>query len=177
MKKSVAPSTLLSPVPNVLVSVGDMKESNIITIGWTGIVCSDPPRTYVSIRGNRFSHAIVSKTKEFIINLVPESLLAAAKFCGSRSGRDTDKFAQTGLTKAVAQKVRCPVIAESPLSMECKVFSAMDLGSHTLFLADIVAVSVDEKYLDGGKVDLDAMGVTCYIPGGAFAAVKPILTR
>lgn len=174
--KNLSPMPLM-PVPNVMVTAGEGREANIITIGWTGVINSEPLRVFISVRPDRHSYKLIQKTGEFVIHPVPDALLEAAKFCGSRSGRDFDKFAQTGLTKAQAQKVGCPVIAECPVALECRVFETKELGTHTMFLADIVAVSADEKYLASGRVDLGAMGLTCYLSNGSFATVKTISKR
>ncbi len=171
-KKVFDGSTMLAPLPAVMVSVGDMQNSNIITIAWTGIVCSKPARTYVSIRPDRYSYDIVNKTKQFVINLTTKDLVASADFCGIRSGKDVDKFSEMNLTKEKASKVDCPLIAESPINLECVVFDQLDLGTHTMFLADIVAVDVDERVIIDGKIDFEKCGFANYQHGEYYATGK-----
>ena len=140
---------MLYPLPVVMVSCGDCPENyNIITVAWTGTVCSDPPMCYISIRKDRHSHPIISKNKEFVINLTTEALAKATDWCGVRSGRDYNKFKEMHLTPEPAEKVKAPMIAESPLNIECKVVEIKELGSHDMFLAEVVAVHGDEKYFD-----------------------------
>jgi len=166
MKRKLSLNPLISPVPNILVTTGDMEKSNIITIGWTGIICSVPPRVYISVQPSRYSYAILNETNEFVINLVPKNLIKAARYCGSHSGRDYDKFKETGLTKVKADKVACPLIEECPVNLECKVFETMDLGTHRMYMADVVAVHADEKYIGDNTLKLEDMELTCCIPNG-----------
>ena len=142
------PGTLLAPVPAVMVSCGTMEKPNIITVAWTGIVNSDPAMTYVSVRKERFSHELILKSGEFVINLTTSALARATDLCGVKSGRNTDKFTLAKLTPEPASLLSCPMIAQSPLSLECKVTQVLPLGSHDMFLAEIVAVNVDESLLD-----------------------------
>lgn len=139
---------LMAPLPTVMVSCGDMKNSNILTIAWTGIISSNPPRTYISIQKPRYSYNIIKESGEFVINLTSEQLVKAMDYCGVKSGRDVDKFKEMRLTKEAADEVSCPMIAESPVNLECRIIEAKEMGSHTMFIADIVAVHVDEKYVD-----------------------------
>ncbi|MBO4575089.1 MAG: flavin reductase family protein [Bacteroidales bacterium] len=149
MKKTFKPGTMIYPLPVVMVSCGDSPETyNIITVAWTGTICSDPPMCYVSIRKDRHSHPIISRTKEFVINLTTDALAKATDWCGVRSGRDHDKFKEMHLTPEPAQVVKAPLIAESPLNIECKVVEIKELGSHDMFIAEVVAVNGDEKYFD-----------------------------
>lgn len=148
MKVSSKPGPLMAPVPTVMVSCGDMNDSNIITIAWTGIINSDPPMTYVSLQRTRHSYEIIKNTGEFVINVTTEDLCKAMDFCGVKSGRDFDKFKEMNLTKETGDKVACPMIAESPVNLECKVVDTKELGSHVMYMAEIVAVHVDEKYVD-----------------------------
>ena len=149
------PGTLLAPVPAVMVSCGTMEKPNIITVAWTGIVNSDPAMTYVSVRKERFSHELILKSGEFVINLTTSALARATDLCGVKSGRNTDKFTLAKLTPEPASLLSCPMIAQSPLSLECKVTQVLPLGSHDMFLAEIVAVNVDESLLDEkGKLHL-----------------------
>jgi flavin reductase (DIM6/NTAB) family NADH-FMN oxidoreductase RutF len=161
---------LLAPVPPVLVTCGTMEKPNVLTVGWTGIVNTIPPKTYISIRPERFSYPIIVESGEFVINLPTIALTRAVDFCGVRSGRQLDKFAETGLTSLPAAKVNCPMLAQSPLSLECRVFQQIELGSHTMFLADIVAVDVDENLIDKtGKLHLERAGLLAYAHGEYFA--------
>jgi flavin reductase (DIM6/NTAB) family NADH-FMN oxidoreductase RutF len=177
MKKDYRASEMLNPVPNVMVSVGDFDNANIITIGWTGIINSVPPRTYISVRPERHSYEMLKKKGEFVINLVHQPLFTASKICGSRSGRDIDKFEFCNLTKEASKMVSVPAIAESPVSIECKVFEEKELGTHTMFMADIVNVRVDEEIIKNGRIDFDSIGLTCYLTGGEFGVVKTIGRR
>ena len=148
--------TLLSPLPPALVTCGTMEKPNVLTVAWTGILCSDPPKTYVSIRPSRYSYDLIRQSGEFAVNLTTVPLARAADFCGVRSGRDLDKFAAASLTAEPAAKLSCPLLAESPLALECRVSQIIPLGSHDMFLADIVAVSVDPSLVDGaGKLHLE----------------------
>ena len=147
-KKEFKGSSLMGPLPVTMVSVGNMENSNIITVAWTGIVCSAPPRVYVSIRKDRYSYDFVKNCGEFVINLVSDKLLPACDYCGIRSGRDMDKFAEMKLTKGKSTHVATPFINECPIALECKVFQVLELGSHDMFLADVVAIHVDEEIID-----------------------------
>lgn len=163
-------ANLLAPLPVVMVSLGDMEKSNIITVAWTGIVCSNPPRVYVSIRHERFSYKLLKSCGEFVINFTTDKLLAACDYCGIRSGRDIDKFAEMKFTKDKANIVSAPVIAESPINLECKVFDVLSLGSHDMFLADVVAVDVDEQLLDDkGAIDYSKANLVSYQHGNYYA--------
>lgn len=143
-KRSFKGGAMLNPVPAVMVSCGSRKP-NIITIAWTGIVNSNPPMTYISVRKERYSHNIIENTGEFVINLCSEELAFATDFCGVRSGRDTDKFKEMKLTPERAEIVGCPMIKESPVNIECRVREIIELGSHDMFIADILRVHVDEQ--------------------------------
>jgi flavin reductase (DIM6/NTAB) family NADH-FMN oxidoreductase RutF len=159
-------STQLSPLPAVLVTCGSAEKPNILTIAWTGIVCSQPPRTYISVRPERYSHALLCETGEFVINLTTQALCRATDYCGVRSGRDEDKLAAMHLETEPGETVNVPVLAASPLALECKVFERVPLGSHDMFLADITAIRVDEKYIDAaGKLSLDDAGLLAYTHG------------
>ncbi|MDO4486536.1 MAG: flavin reductase family protein [Bacillota bacterium] len=164
------PGTMLNPVPAVMVSCGDGEVSNIITIAWTGIINSDPPMTYISVRKERYSYDIIRKTGEFVINLTTEQLACATDFCGVKSGRDVDKFREQKLTRSRSRAVSCPSIEESPVNIECKVREVKELGSHDMFIADIVSVSVDEKLMDeNGRLCLDEAGLIAYNHGHYYA--------
>ncbi|MGN1080890.1 MAG: flavin reductase family protein [Acutalibacteraceae bacterium] len=158
--------TLLSPVPPVLVSCGDGEISNVITVAWTGIINTLPPKTYISVRPERYSFGIIEKTGEFTINLMPAKYVRAVDFCGVKSGRDTDKIKECGLHFENGAEVSCPMIAESPLTLECKVFEKKELGSHTMFLADIVSCNADSGIVTKeGKLCLDKAGLLAYSHG------------
>jgi flavin reductase (DIM6/NTAB) family NADH-FMN oxidoreductase RutF len=149
MKVAFKPGTMVYPLPAVMVSCGDSPENyNIITVAWTGTLCSDPPQCYISLRPERHSHAIVSRTGEFVINLTTAALARQTDWCGVRSGRDFDKFKEMGLHPEQAQMVKAPLIAESPLSIECKVFEVKQLGSHDMFMANVVAIDAEESLID-----------------------------
>jgi len=174
MKVKLPLNPMISPVPNVLVTAGNMEKSNIITIGWTGVICSVPPRVYISVRPSRYSYEILNETKEFAINLVTKDLIEEARFCGIKSGRDYDKFKETKLTKLKADIIASPLIEECPVNLECKVFETIDLGTHRMYMADVVAVHVDEKYTGDGALKLEDLELTCCIPNGKQAVVKKL---
>lgn len=166
-KRSFKGGAMLNPVA-VMVSCGSRKP-NIITIAWTGIVNSNPPMTYISVRKERYSHNIIENTGEFVINLCSEELAFATDFCGVRSGRDTDKFKEMKLTPERAEIVRCPMIKESPVNIECRVREIIELGSHDMFIADILKVHVDEQYIDrSGRIRLDQASLVAYNHGEYF---------
>ena len=171
--------TLIYPVPAVMVSCGNYPdEKNIITIAWTGIINSDPPITYVSVRKSRYSHDIIERTGEFVINLTTEKLAFAADYCGVRSGRDVDKFEQQKLTAIESRIVSCPSIEESPVNIECRVMEKKEYPTHDMFIAEIVSVSVDESLMDeNGRLCLDEAGLVAYNHGHYFALAKRALGR
>ena len=165
-KQHWKPATLLSPVPPALISCGTMEKPNVMTAAWTGIISSEPAMTYVSIRPARFSHKIISETKEFVINLPTLDLADITDWCGVKSGRDTDKFKQTGLLAEKCQFINAPAIAQSPLSMECKVIDIKSYGTHDMFIAEILGVNIDEKYIDSeGRLNLEKAGLLAYMHG------------
>lgn len=167
-KRTFKGGAMLNPVPAVMVSCGSRKP-NIITIAWTGIVNSNPPMTYISVRKERYSHNIIESTGEFVINLCSEELTFATDFCGVRSGRDTDKFKEMKLTPERAEAVRCPMIKESPVNIECRVREIIELGSHDMFIADILRVHVDEQYIDqADRIRLDQASLVAYNHGEYF---------
>lgn len=166
---------LLAPVPAVMVSCGSMDSPNIVTVAWTGITCTQPPQTYISLRKSRYSYDLIKESGCFVINLTTEALVHAADFCGVRSGRELSKFEVCHLTPECAPNIPCPAIAESPLSIECKVSRVIELGSHDLFLADIVGVQVDESLLDAnGRLALEKAGLAAYCHGEYFALGKKL---
>ena len=168
-------STLLAPVSPTMVSCGTAEKPNIITIAWTGIVNSQPPMTYISVRPSRYSYDLIRQSGEFVINLTPSKLVRQADWCGVRSGRDVDKFAECHLTPAPANQVSVPLIEECPINLECKVKSIMPLGSHDMFLAEIVGVDIDEEYLDGdGKLHMEQCGLASYMHWEYFTTRKKV---
>ena len=163
-------SALLGPVPPVLVSCGAGEKANLITIAWAGTVCTQPPRVAISVRPTRHSYGLILESGAFVVNLPTTALAKAVDWCGVKSGREVDKFAALGLHAAPAAKVSCPLLAESPVNLECKVFQRLSLGSHDLFLADVVAVDVDEALLDSaGKLRLERAGLLAYAHGDYYA--------
>lgn len=143
------PGNMLYPLPVVMVSMADKDgKYNIITIAWAGTVCTDPPMVSISVRPERYSYSILRESGEFVINLTTRKLAYATDYCGVKSGRDVDKFRELGLTPAKASKVRAPMIGESPVNLECQVSEVFKLGSHAMFLAEIVAVHAEEQYMD-----------------------------
>ena len=166
---------LTAPVPPVMVSCGSMEKSNIITVAWTGITNTVPPKTYISVRPSRYSYDLIKESGEFVINLTTAELIKKADYCGVYTGAKVDKFAKCGFSKEEASEVSCPLIEESPLSLECKVTEIVPLGTHDMFLADIVAVDVDEILLDkNGKLDLSRAGLAAFAHGEYFELGKKI---
>lgn len=148
-KISFKPGNMLYPLPVVLVSVADKKgNSNIITVAWAGTVCTNPPMLGISVRPERFSHHMIEETGEFVVNLTTKELVFATDYCGVRSGRDVDKWKETGLTPVPSEAVNAPCISESPVNIECRVTQVERLGSHDLFIAEVAAVHADESYMD-----------------------------
>lgn len=177
-KKIWKPGNMLYPLPAVMVSAARPDEKpNIITVAWAGTINSDPAMLSVSVRKERYSHAILCETREFVVNLVNEPLVRACDYCGVRSGRDVDKFAQMKLTAIPVEGVRAPAIAESPVNLACKVTQVLPLGSHDMFLAKIVSVTVDERYLDEkGTFHLNDAGLVTYSHGAYFRLGKELGT-
>lgn len=174
-KRQWKASTLLAPVPAVMVSCGGKDDfaPNIITLAWAGTVCSDPPMLGISIRPERHSHKIIQATKEFVVNVPTAALVKATDLCGVKSGRDTDKFAAAGLTAMPAEKVSAPLIAECPINLECKVKKVLKLGSHDLFLAEILSVQVSVDILDRmGKLRIDKADLLAYAHGEYYVLGK-----
>ena len=163
------------PIPAVMVSIGDMEKSNIITVAWTGIINTNPAMVYISVRPTRYSYNILKEEKEFVINLTTEKLAFATDWCGVKSGRDVDKFKEMHLTKKKANMVKCPLIKESPVSIECKIKQITELGSHTMFLAEVLCIDADEKYIDEkGAFDISKCNLIAYANGGYYALGKKI---
>ena len=164
------PGNMLYPVPAVMVSCGrEGEKPNIITLAWVGNVCSDPVMLTISVRKNRYSYDIIKETGEFVVNLTNRELARACDWCGVKSGRDFDKYKEMGLTPSKSETVKAPGIAESPVSIECKVKDVVELGTHDMFVAEVTAVTVDDKYMDeSGKFDLDAADLIAYSHGEYF---------
>lgn len=169
-KQSWKPGNMLYPVPVVMVSCQrDGEKPNIITLAWAGTICSDPPMLSISIRPERYSYAVIRETGEFVVNLVTKELVFAADYCGVKSGRDVDKFRETTLTKSPSQKISAPGILESPVNMECRVTDRKELGSHHMFLAEIIGVNISGEYMDEqGKFHLNSAGMAAYSHGEYF---------
>ncbi len=158
--------TLLSPVPATLVTCRDGDKDNLLTVAWTGIINSDPPKTYVSVRPNRYSHDLIKNSGVFAINLTTKDMVRATDWCGVYTGAKVDKFQRCCLEKEEAKAINCPILADSPLVLECRVTDVVPLGSHDMFLADIVATDVDERYVDeAGKLHLDQADLITYAHG------------
>lgn len=168
---------MLYPLPPVMVSCGTMERPNVITVAWTGIINSDPAMTYISVRPERYSHRLITETSEFVINLTTELLIWTADYCGVKSGRDINKFSLPTITAAAASKVSSPMIEESPVSIECKVDTIIRLGTHDMFISNIVAVNVDENLLDSkGKLHLEKARLVATSHGKYFALGKQVGT-
>lgn len=169
---------MLYPVPAVMVSCARPGEKpNIITVAWAGTVCSSPAMLSISVRKERYSYDIIKETENFVVNLVNKDLVYATDYCGVKSGRDTDKFKEMKLTPLPSQHVAAPGIAESPVNLECKVTQVIELGSHDLFLAEIVGVTIDEKYMDeNGKFHLNDAGLVSYSHGEYYELGKKLGT-
>lgn len=168
------PGTLLYPVPPALVSCGTMERPNALTVAWTGIVCSDPAMTYISLRPSRYSYGLIRASGDFAINLTHAALARAADFCGVRSGRDTDKFSQMGLESEACTQISAPMIAQSPISLECRVQQILPLGSHDMFLSRIVAVNVREDLVDAAGLHLERSGLVAYAHGHYYVLGKQL---
>lgn len=163
------PGTFIYPIPAVMVSCGDMEKSNIITIAWTGILNTNPARVYISIRPERYSYNLIKNSGEFVINLTTEELAYVTDWCGVKSGAKVDKFKEMNLTKEKAEFVKCPMIKESPVSIECKVVDVKELGSHHMFEAEVLSIDADEKYIDEkGAFDISKCNLMAYANGGYY---------
>ena len=177
IKQLWKPGTLLAPVPAVMVTCkgSDKNSENIITIGWTGIVCSTPPMLSISVRPERYSHKLISESGEFCVNIPTKELAAQTDLCGVKSGKNCNKFHETGLTKANASEIDTPIILECPVNIECRVKQSLELGSHTIFLAEIVAVQVDKKLISKeNKLELEKAKLLCYAHGYYYQLGKQI---
>lgn len=177
-KQSWKPGNMLYPLPAVMVSCqGNDEKPNIITVAWAGTICTNPPMLSISVRPERYSYHIIEESGEFVVNLTTEQLVHATDFCGVRSGRDVDKFNECHLTPLPSKEVKAPGIAESPVNIECKVREIKPLGSHTMFLADVVNVTIDDDFMDEkGKFDLNGTGLVTYSHGEYFLLGKKLGT-
>lgn len=175
-KVNFKPGNMLYPLPAVLVSVRDKEgRDNMITVAWTGTVCTNPPMLYISVRPERYSYQALRETGEFVVNLTTERMAEATDFCGVRSGREVDKFEKTGLRKEEAVRINAPVIADSPVNIECRVREELALGSHHMFLADVVHVTVDDTYMDErGTFHLERACPIVYSHGTYFGLDKAL---
>ncbi|SDB13720.1 NADH-FMN oxidoreductase RutF, flavin reductase (DIM6/NTAB) family [Ruminococcaceae bacterium FB2012] len=168
-KESWKGSVITSPLPPVLVSCGTEEKPNVLTVAWTGILCTQPPVTYISLRKERFSYDIIKDSGEFVINLPTAELVRAVDYCGVKSGRDTDKLKDTGLKVSKASEVTAPIIVQSPVNVECRVREIVPLGTHDMFIADIVKVDAAKELLDDkGRLALERAGLLAYAHGGYF---------
>ena len=169
-KQNWKPGNMLNPVPAVMVSVADKKgNNNIITVAWAGTICTNPPMLSISVRPERYSYNIIKETGEFVVNLTTEELAFACDYCGVTSGRDVNKYEKLNLTPLKMQNVNAPGIAESPVNIECKVREIKELGSHHMFIADVVGVTVDDKYMDEkNKFNINETGLVMYSHGEYF---------
>lgn len=172
------PGNMLYPLPVVMVSVADKAgNNNIITIAWAGTICSNPPMVSISVRPERHSYQMIKETGEFVINLTTKDLVYATDYCGVKSGRDVDKFKEMNLTPIQGDKVKAPLIAESPVNLECRVTEVIPLGSHDMFLAEVVSVHVDDKYMDEkGKFHLEQAEPIVYSHGAYLETGKQLGT-
>lgn len=170
-KQNWKPGNMLNPVPAVMVSVTDENgRSNIITVAWAGTICTNPPMVSISVRPSRYSYDIIDRTGEFVINLTNQELVKACDYCGVVSGRDVDKFKEMKLTPLPMQQVKAVGIAESPANIECRVVEKKALGSHTMFIAEVVGVTIDDRYMnETGKFEINESGLVMYSHGEYFS--------
>ena len=169
------PGTFLYPIPAVMVSCGTMEKSNIITIAWTGIINTNPAMVYISVRPNRFSYELIKQQGEFVINLTNKDLVYATDWCGVKSGAEFDKFKEMNLTKENGKFVKCPLIKESPVSVECKVKEIKELGSHNMIIAEVLSIDADEKYIDEtGAFDINKCNLIAYSNGKYYTLGEQI---
>ena len=169
------PGTFIYPIPAVMVSCGTMEKSNIITVAWTGILNTNPAIVYISVRPTRYSYNLIKEQGEFVINLTTKDLVRATDWCGVKTGAKVDKFKEMKLHKEKAIFVQCPLIKESPVSVECKVKEIKELGSHHLFVADVLSIDADEKYIDEkGAFDISKCDLIAYANGGYYSLGKKL---
>lgn len=171
------PGTLLSPVPVVLVSCGTMEKPTAFTVAWTGTICSDPAKTYISVRPERNSYSIIKESGEFVINMMPSTLVRALDYCGIKSGRNEDKLEKMKLTAMESNTISAPQIAQAPLSIECRVTEVLPQGSHDMFIAEVTSVDIDKTLIDEkGRLHIEKAGLMAYAHGAYFALGKKIGT-
>ena len=178
-REDFKPGTLIYPLPAVLVSCGETEEEkNLLTVAWTGTICSDPAMCNISVRKERHSHAILKRTGEFVINLTTRALCRATDWCGVRSGRDYDKFKEMNLTPLWAKHVKAPLVAESPVAIECRVKQVLELGTHDMFIAEVVGIEVDPQYInpETGKFELERADLVAYSHGEYYTLGEKIGT-
>ena len=174
-KVSWKSGTFIYPIPAVMVSCGDMEKSNIITVAWTGILNTNPATVYISVRPIRYSYNIIKETKEFAINLTTTKLARATDWCGVKTGAKFDKFKEMNLHKEKAKFINCPLIKESPVSIECRVKEIKDLGSHHMFVAEVLSIDADDKYIDeNGAFDISKCDLIAYANGGYYSLGRKI---
>lgn len=177
MKETWQPGTMIYPLPAVMVSCGHFPDKcNILTVAWTGTICSDPAMCYISVRKSRYSHELIKESGEFVINLTNKQLARATDWCGIKSGRDFDKFKEMGLTPIKATKISAPMIEEAPVNIECKVVDIKELGSHDMFIANVLAVNADSQYLnkETGAFNLQSAEMLTYMHGQYYLVGEPI---
>lgn len=177
MKKSIQPQTSYAPIPSVLVTSGNMEKSNILTVAWTGIINSEPPLLYVSIRQTRYSYNLIKENMEFVVNLPDEKLVWETDLCGTKSGKEVDKFKEAKLTKEVSKIVKAPSIKECPINIECKVKEIKELGSHDMFIAEIVNINAEEELINNGKINLAKANLLGYFGNEYYIANKKVGDR
>ena len=174
-KRALKGGALLAPVPAVMVSVGDENEKNVLTVAWCGTVATQPPKTYISVRPSRHSYNILRRTGEFVINLVPSEMAKTADYCGIYTGAKVDKFAKCGLTAAPIEGISAPAIAECPVSIACRVSDVIPMGTHDMFLADVLSVEADEALFDEkGAIHFERADLCAYVHGAYFKLGKEI---
>ena len=174
-KKIWKSGTFIYPIPAVMVSCGDMENSNIITVAWTGILNTNPAKVYISVRPERYSYNIIKERKEFVINLTNKDLAYATDWCGVKTGAKVDKFKEMHLTKEECEFVSAPAIKESPVSIECKVTDIKEFGSHHMFIADVMSIDADEKYInEKGSFDISKCNLIAYANGGYYELGRKI---
>ena len=174
-KKEWKSGTFIYPIPAALITSGNMEKSNIMTVAWTGIINTNPAMCYISVRPERYSYNLIKESNEFVINLTNEKLAFATDWCGVRSGAKYDKFKEMKLTKEKANHVKCPIIKESPVAIECRVKEIRELGSHHMFVAEVLSIDADEKYIDDkGAFDISKCNLIAYANGGYYCLGRKI---
>ena len=174
-RKEWKSGTFIYPIPAVMVTSGNMEKSNIMTVAWTGIINTNPAMCYISVRPERYSYNLIKENGEFIINLTNEKLAYATDWCGVKSGKDYDKFKEMKLTKEKANHVKCPIIKESPVAIECKVKEIRELGSHHMIIAEVLSIDAENEYIDeNGAFDISKCNLIAYANGGYYSLNKKI---